>query len=49
MALMFMNSEFVAMNLFYGGGTGLEATTLLAQMECFVARFNAEIIWSSKN
>ena len=37
MALMSMNSEFGVMNLFYGGGTGLDATTLLAQTECFVS------------
>ena len=32
-----MNSEFGVMNLFYGGGTGLDATTRLAQTECFVS------------
>ena len=37
MALMSMNSEFGVMNLFYGGGTGLDATTRPAQTECFVS------------
>ena len=34
---MSMNSEFGVMNLFYGGGTGLDATTRPAQAECFVS------------
>ena len=37
-----MNSEFGVMNLFYGGGTGLDATTRPAQTECFVSHIKTQ-------